>query len=633
MKRLTFIIIWIIALAVIAGVLLLRESDQLWKVQQLNLFLATPLFFKQQMVVPGGFLTWLGSWFTQFFYHPWMGVALLTGWWLLLLVLLKKTFAVPSRWASLLLIPVVLLLLTNMDQGYWIYLLKLRGHFFLTTIATTAVVAALWVFRNLPEKFWLRCVWMVLTCVVGYPLMGIYGLAATLLMGIWSWRLMPRGRAAVYSLIALLCAIAVPLLCYRYVYYEINLANIYYAALPLFFITEEYHTYYIPYYLLALFMLLMACLPLEMGKEKLVTVGEKIESRQDKGKKKVTSKNSKGKPFYVTHSSSIICACVLAAMVWAVAHFWYKDENFHHELKMQHLVQQTDWEGVLQEASELQDEPTRAIVMMRNLALARLGRQSNEMYQYRNGSKRYNAPFDMRLMLVSGTLVYYQYGLLNYCNRLCTELGVEFGWRAEHYQYLVCCALLNGDKKVAQKYINILKQTLFFDDWAEWAENLLNHPELITQERELEPITHMLRYPNSLTGDQGYVERFLMNQLAHSSYLKDPIFQEQSLLASLWLKDAKLFWYHFGIYVNEHPQGPMPLVFQEAAYLYGQMENRPNLDNMPFSQGVKDGFKRFMEASSKYEGMDIEEARERMYALYGNTFYYDYFLMSNLPEY
>jgi hypothetical protein len=255
------------------------------------------------------------------------------------------------------------------------------------------------------------------------------------------------------------------------------------------------------------------------------------------------------------------------------------------------------------------------------------------MYQYRNGSKRYNAPFDMRLMLVSGTLVYYQYGLLNYCNRLCTELGVEFGWRAEHYQYLVCCALLNGDKKVAQKYINILKQTLFFDDWAEWAENLLNHPELITQERELEPITHMLRYPNSLTGDQGYVERFLMNQLAHSSYPKDPIFQEQSLLASLWLKDAKLFWYHFGIYVNEHPQGPMPLVFQEAAYLYGQMENRPNLDNMPFSQGVKDGFKRFMEASSKYEGMDIEEARERMYALYGNTFYYDYFLMSNLPEY
>lgn len=642
MKRLTFIIVWLVALAAIACGLLVYESDLLWKVQELNLFLYTSLFFKQQMVVPGGMLTWLGSWFTQFFYHPWMGVTLLCGWWLLLLLLLKKTFAVSARWSPLLLIPVALLLLTNVDQGYWIYMLKLRGHFFITTIATTAVVAALWVFRNLPDKYWLRCVWMVLVCAIGYPLMGIYGLAATLLMGIWSWRLLPRSRAAIYSLIAVVCAIAVPLLCYRYVYYETNLANIYYAELPLFFITEEYHTYYIPYYLLALFMVIMACLPVGMRDEEneIMRDGENErmrdgdnEKRRNEGKKKASAKSPKSKPFYVTHSSLIICACVLVAMTWAVVHFWYKDENFHHELKMQHLVQQTDWEGVLKEAETQQDEPTRAIVMMRNLALARLGRQSNDMYQYKNGSKRYNAPFDMRLMLVSGTLIYYQYGMLNYCNRLCTELGVEFGWRAEHYQYLASCALLNGDKKVAQKYINILKRTLFFDEWAEWAENLLNNPELIAKERELEPITHMLHYPNDLTGDQGYVERFLMNQLAHSSYPADPIFQEQSLLASLWLKDPKLFWYHFGIYIKQHPNGPMPLVFQEAAYFYGQMEKRPNLDRMPFSQGVKDGFKRFMDASANYEGMDIEEARERMYALYGNTFYYDYYLMSNLPEY
>ena len=40
-----------------------------------------------------------------------------------------------------------------------------------------------------------------------------------------------------------------------------------------------------------------------------------------------------------------------------------------------------------------------------------------------------------------------------------------------------------------------------------------------------------------------------------------------------------------------------------------------------------------MKGAANYENMDIEEARELMYPIYGNTFYYDYYLMSNLPEY
>ena len=46
------------ALAVIAGALLWLENDFLWKLQEQNLFLDTSLFFKEQMVVPGGLLSW-----------------------------------------------------------------------------------------------------------------------------------------------------------------------------------------------------------------------------------------------------------------------------------------------------------------------------------------------------------------------------------------------------------------------------------------------------------------------------------------------------------------------------------------------------------------------------------------------
>lgn len=630
MKKISFIAVWLIALVAIACALLVFEKDLLWKVQEMNLFLNTSLFFKQQMVVPAGMLTYLGTWFTQFFYYPWMGVTMLCGLWLLLLFLLKRTFSIPARWASLLLIPIALLLLTDVDLGYWVYILKLRGHFFLTTIATIAVVALLWGFRSLPDKYWVRVIWMVLTCVVGYPLMGIYGLAATLLMGIWSWRLMPRGRAAIYTLIAIIMVVAVPLLCYRHVYHEINQANIYYAGLPLFYVTERYAQYYIPYYLLALFMVVMVCLPKikeqrEERKEEKEIREAKSNKQKAKNKKQKTNRNN-----WIPWATQ---AAMLAVVIWGVIHFWYKDENYHHELKMQHLIDQTDWEGVLKEAETQQDEPTRAIVMMRNLALSRMGCQGDYMYQYPNGSKSYNAPFPMRLMIECGSLIYYQYGMLNYCNRLCTELGVEFDWRAEHYKYMIRCALLKGEKEVAQKYINILKHTQFFDEWATNTEQLLNNPKLVAKDREMEPITHMLHYTNKLSGDNGSIEHFLMNQLARSNYSDDPIFQEQSLLASLWVKDPNIFWQHFATYYDQHSKGAIPLAYQEAAYVFGKEENRPEIDEAPFiSKGVKDAFYRFFESVSRFEGMEMEDARKQLGIDDSRNYYYQYYLMPNQPE-
>lgn len=602
-----YAISWIVALAAIACGLLVYESDLLWKVQELNLFMNTSLFFRQQMVVPAGILTYAGTWLTQLFYYPWLGVTVLSGWWLLLLWLLKRTFSVPARWTALLLIPVALLLLTNVDLGYWIYMLKLRGQFFLTTLATVSVVALLWGFRSLPDKYWLRTAWLVMTGVVGYPLLGIYGLAATLLMGIWSWRLMSRGRAAIHTVIAVILTIAVPLFCYRYVYHETNLANIYYAGLPLFFITEEYPWYYTPYYILALFMLVMVCLPLNI-------------SHQPSAIKKAWL------PWAVQ-------GVALAVVAWGVVHFWYKDENFHHEVKMMHLIDQTDWEGVLQEAARQNDEPTRAVVMMRNLALSRLGRQGDLMYEYRNGSKEYDAPFGMRQMLVNGPLVYYQYGLLNSCSRLCTEMGVEFGWRVEHIKLLARCAVLNKEQAVARKYINILKKTMFHKDWAVKTEAMLNNPKLIAQDKETEPITHMLHFTDELNSDNGYVERYVMRQLVNYSYSKDPIFQEQSLLASLWFRDSKIFWYHFNVYTSLHPNGPIPVAYQEAAYLYGKVEGRPDLDKMPFNAGVKDSFEKFFQVFGQYEGVDAEDVRKQTGLPYSNTFYYNYYIMANLPEY
>ena len=645
MKNRLFIAVWLLALVAIACALLVYENDLLWKVQEMNLFLNTSLFFKQQMVASGGMLTYMGTFFTQFLYHPTLGVLMLCLWWLLLMALVKRTFQVPDKWAVLMLIPVALLLLTIVDMGYWVYMLKLRGHFFVSTIGCTAVVALLWCFRSLPGRGFWHAFFILIVALVGYPLIGIYGLAAVALMAVWSWRLYSRSTAIVNSVVAVVSVVAVPLLCYRFVYHETNLSNIYFTELPLFYLAEEHHQYYIPFYLLLLYFVVMACVPWARMKTAVAPVQKSAEvskpqtMRNEKRKKqnnvqeKVGKKTVNGSKWHRWVSDYGWTVVILALLAVGVAHFWYKDSNFHRELRMQHAIDRLDWEGVVREAAAQEEEPTRAIVMMKNLALARLGRQSTEMYNFKNGSKVSNASFGVRMMQVIGMLIYYQYGKLNDCARLSMEMGVEYDWRAEYYKYLTRCAILDGDKPLAKKYIHILKKTTFFRDWAAWAENLLNHPEQIAKDPEMEPITHMLHYANVLSSDFGFVEEYLMKHLASSGYTGDPIFQEQCLLASLWLKDSQLFWVQFHNYVRLHPNEKMPIYYQQAAYTFGTQENSPNLENMPFDPEVKESFARFDRDASQYDGMDIKEVRELLYPLHGNTYFYDYFLMSDLPQY
>ena len=593
MKRYLPISIWFLALFMVAGALLFFEADLLWKLQERNLFLDTSLFFDEQMVVPGGLLSWAGSWLTQFFVYPWLGTLVLCACWWLLMWLVKKAFALTDLWMPLALVPVALLLLTIVDMGYWIYFLKLPGHVFVGTLGTIAVAALLWAFRALPQRWGLRLAFITVTAFVGYPLyplLGVYGIAATLLMGLYILRFdQPLWQKVTGSLVALAGAALVPLLCYHYAYHETNLANIYYAELPLYFLQEEYHAYYLPYYGLALFFVLMVLVRFDSIKR------------------------------FRRIATQVL---VLGALAWAVFTYWYKDENFHHELRMQRCIEQNDWQGVVDEAARQEDEPTRAIVMMRNLALSRLGRQADEMYLYPNGSKRYEAPFDMRLMMCIGPMIYYHYGMINYSARLSTEMGVEFGWRVENLKLLAKCALLNQEEGRSRKYLNLLKHTTFYGDWAEEAPAM----------DELKTVARMMHYTNFLSGDNGYVERFLMNRLAESTSKDDALFQEQALLASLWTKDITQFWYHFRTYLELHPNARLPRYIQEAAYLYGKLEGRQMIDQMPIDQSVKQSFENFMAAAQHYNHMEADVVREGMKG-FNDTYYFDYYLNRDLPEY
>ncbi len=601
-------IMCVVALVAVAIGILSCEREYLWKVQELNLHLDTSLFFRQQMVVPGGILTWLGTYFTEFFYHPVLGVLWLTIWWAALMLLCGKAFRVPLKWSVLLLVPVALLLITCVDLGYWIYYLKLRGHFFVATIALCVVFALVWAFRKIPAKYGLRPLFVVLSTLVLFPFTGFYALLAAVVMGVMSWNLdgtKLRGKC-INSVAAVLSVIVVPLVYYHMVYYQTSLENIWWAALPLFCMAEEYGAYYIPYYILVAF-----CLAMAAGYGKLCS-------------------GQVRKPLVW----GLANVALLIVLSFGVVKFWYCDYNFHKELRMQHCMELEDWQGLLDEAADQVEPPTRAIVMMRNLALFRLGREGNEMYHYRPGAQPPVTPIHVAMAQVVGSSMYYYYGMPNYCYRWCLEDGVEFGWRAEYLKLLTRCALVNGDHKVARKYLQLLSHTRYHKDWAAEQGKYLDNMQALENDKGYGPVVRLMRYEDRLGSDQAVVEKFLMHHFV-TDYSDDKLYIEQSLNAALWTKDIQTFWACFNIYAKSHLNEPMPIHYQEAAYLYGHLEKGVNISNMPFDESVKQSFDAFNKAAENNVrmGLSEEQMKESMYAQFGKTFYYEYYLVRNQKLY
>lgn len=601
MKGIKPIALWLVALMTVAITLLYVESDFLWKVQQNNLFLYSSLFFKQQMAVPGGMISYLGSFFTQYFYVVWVGVAMLCGWWLLLMWLIKCTFCVSDRWSIITLIPIAILLVANMDLGYWIYVMRLPGYFFSPTIGTTVGVALLWTYRKLPGEIWTHVGYTAFVVLAGYPLIGVYALVSALLMAVWTCRFSKkRQQNLVFVLAVLLMVVAIPLVYYRFVYHQTNIADIYRMALPEFPFDEDYLRHLIPYYLLAVCFLAFSIVRFQYN------------------------------PRSILHW--VLQGVLLTAMIAGGWHFWYKDENFHHELRMQRCIEHTDWEGVVEEGRKQVDEPTRAIVMMRNLALSRLGRQCDEMYNFRNGAKRSNSTLPMQTFYIVGRLINYQYGLMNECHRFCMEDGIGIGWSVELLQYMARAAIMSNEPQLARNYLNLLRQTHYYGDWTDHMECLIDNPDLIKSDKETGPITHMMQYEDTQSEGDGNVEKNLMTMLSKVDS-NDPYFQEQAVLAAMWTKNISDFWLRFDRYVKLYEDiyiDHIPRIIQEAVYLFGNLQQLPFVNELSFSQEVTDSFEGFMTQMQKCQGKPDSWMKDYLYQNYGNTYYYEFFFQRDL---
>ena len=434
----------------------------------------------------------------------------------------------------------------------------------------------------------------------------------------------PFGEGAgVRLLFALILIAAVPQIYYQRVFEMTQRAYVYMAAMPsMRYGADSFEQYRIPYYAIIVAFLLINAVS--------VCEGFAFAKRL--------------RPWM----KSVAVIVLLMVAITGASAAWYRDVNFQKELAMNRAIEELDWERVLQIARDGSSDvkPTRQMVMYKNLALFRLGRAGDEMFNYPEGATPQNVPWKVHMTQVGGKLVYYHYGKENFCYRWCMEDGVEFGWKAETLKFMARTSLLNHEWVVARKYLDLLKKTTFHRAWAEHYERLLDTPDAfdlqkleataqagapLLDERDMKefaPILHMMTYPDRLDGDNTLVEMYLLQTFARGNG-DDPLFQEMTLICALIMKDIDIFWPRFMKFATMHPDIHMPRHYQEAAYLYGHLENKVDISRMPFDQSVRDSYDRFMQFNQQCGAMSEEQKAVAFYPQFGDTFYYFYFLVRN----
>lgn len=580
------------------------EHEYLYRVQELSLWLPTEVYFDERMMVPGGLMSYIACFLTQFFYYPMLGSLLFVGLLFLVQLLTQKVFDIPARWGLLSIIPMALILSCAMEAGYWIFQIKTQGYFYSMLVGFLFSLSAIRLFQI--SKGWVRYITLAAIAAIGYPLFGFYALLA--LLSIVAIELSSKERNIGIVLLGIAAIIATPILYYN-LYEQTRFSRMFTAGMPAFeFIARDLRTW-IPYILLYLFPLVMPFI------------------RFDHSANHVQTK----KKFILTQSIGVIL------IVFVVQLFWFRDPNFRAEIKMNHAMERLEWRKALDIAKAQKQTPTRLIVLNRNLALLKLGKAGDEMFHYLDGGEPAASPFEIRLMQVGGKMLYYHYARMNFCYRWCLEDAVEYGWKVDYMKYMVKTSIVSGEYDLAMKYINTLKKTLFYKEWAKKYEKMVNNPDLIAKDREMASILPLYQFEDQLDGDNTLVEIYLLNYFAHTySDLNTPMFDEASLMCALTLKDIQTFWNCFFRYANSHAKDRMPTHYQEAALLYGNLEKTVDISKMPFDKSVKMRFQDFMRFSQKHAVENVErdpEAKKLFYERFGDTFWYFYFFIRDVKSY
>ncbi|MBP5679983.1 MAG: hypothetical protein J6X31_02950 [Bacteroidales bacterium] len=320
-------------------------------------------------------------------------------------------------------------------------------------------------------------------------------------------------------------------------------------------------------------------------------------------------------------------------------HATLDDANFRAEMRMERAAERAAWSEVLTEMRAAGSTPTRAMWLYKNIALLNQNRLSTSWLDYPCLTQlpAFQDSVLVPLVYSQGPMIYFLHGSIEFSYRWSMENMVEFGPSMKRLRMMTRCALVKGEWMLAEKYLNLLLRTRFHRDWALQQWGYLRHPEKL----EKDPFYSMAiqlskaRY-NVLDGDSGKLESYIVNTYTEGGHMPCPALSELGLIYAMQSQNIQRFWKAFFDYASTLDNKDMPLLCQQAAYLFVKLEpqSAPRTD-LPFSPEVSQTYNLFSQRATQLAQKGVKEAdlSQAMQHEFGKTYYWFYYFCRSQKEY
>ena len=316
----------------------------------------------------------------------------------------------------------------------------------------------------------------------------------------------------------------------------------------------------------------------------------------------------------------------------------FRYENYHSELRMIHAFDESRYEDVVKEAKKAK-KPTNLMVVYKNIALMHTDKMT-DMFKVNNCGHLPHVNDSLRVFVsqLGSSMVYYQFGQINFSYRWAVENAVEYGLRVWNLKMLIRCAIINHEFDAAAKYLTMMNSTTVFKSWARERSPMLTNQDKLTQSKEFKAIEPLLGdEANHLDMDDSMSEKWILNHYS-DLIMQRPSAKLENLImcTSLWTNDEYAFCIHFYNYVNNHKGQKVPELYQQAAIMLCTSERSPvTLNDYPFDQMIKSRYNNFCTEyqTLSQQGYDTKQIGQKMKKAYGDTYWWYYYFYTDFTIY
>jgi len=306
----------------------------------------------------------------------------------------------------------------------------------------------------------------------------------------------------------------------------------------------------------------------------------------------------------------------MGCMAGLILRFVY-DRKTEILLGMDHCIQRSDWDGTLKLSSAYPDT-NRLVMYFTNLALYKTGHMGDQLFHYPQAGTSglwLNWKNDGATAFFGGE-IYYQLAYTNEANRWAFEAMVAKGPNPRSLKRLTMTNLINGNITLAEKYLRLLNQSLFYRKWVQHYTDLLSNPSLLEKDNEISRYREFLIQSDFFANTNNLNLQALLlnhpeNKMAYDYLITSFLLDNNLEGFTRIIKNLRYYGYT-----------RLPVHFEEALIFYNAY-NKSNLipEGFSLNPGTIKKFQDFASIFVRY-GNNPALMEKELKRRYGKTYWY-----------